>query len=170
LLKIRNVYNALLYGMRNLSGGVIFVIFLLIVTDIFVRLAGFSPWIYTSGVVEYGLLWFAMLAAPFLVRQKGHVFIDAVTQILPAPVQRILAKIVYVICIFASLTFFYYSSDLLIQAFISGEIDIRGEDMPLWSLLLPIPVCFFLVTIEFGRFLFGFDNMYGDRTDLKDNV
>ena len=42
--------------------------------------------------------------------------------------------------------------------------------MPLWTLLLPIPFCFFLVAIEFGRYLIGLDNMYGDRTDARENV
>jgi len=78
--QISAAYLWLLNALRALSGVVVFGIFLLIVVDVGIRMAGpmigVQPWIYSSGVVEYGLLWFAMLAAPWLTRVKGHVFID----------------------------------------------------------------------------------------------
>ena len=171
---ISAAYLRLLNALRALSGVVVFGIFILIVVDVAIRMVGHwigvQPWIYSSGVVEYGLLWFAMLAAPWLVRIKGHVFIDAVTQLLPPEIQGALAKLVYLICVCSSLVFCYFSFELLIEAINSGETDIRGEDMPLWTLLLPIPFCFFLVAIEFGRYLIGLDSMYGDRTDSRETV
>ncbi len=174
MTKISAAYAWLLNALRALSGVVVFTIFVLIVVDVGIRMfghyVGVQPWIYSSGVVEYGLLWFAMLAAPWLARIKGHVFIDAITQILPPGPQRIFAKLAYLICVCSSLVFCYFSLQLLIEAINSGEIDTRGEDMPLWTLLLPIPFCFFLVAIEFGRYLIGLDSMYGDRTDGRENV
>lgn len=163
-------YMAVLNAFRVMSGVVIFSIFLLIVADVIMRLTGIPPWTYISAIVEYGLLWFTMLAAPYLVRIKGHVFIDAVTQLLPPAIQRVLAKAVYLICVSTSVIFFFYSLRLLIEAIVSDQIDTRGEDMQLWLLLLPIPISFFLVALEFGRFLIGWDSMYGERTDMKDNV
>ena len=163
-------YNALIIGLKNLSGVVIFAAFALIVVDVFVRLVGLSPSTYTIGIVEYGLLWFTMLAAPWLVRRKGHVFIDALTQLMPGAYRRRLGKLAYAICITSSLIFFYFSFVLFVEAAISGELEIRGEDMPLWSLLLPIPFCFLLVAIEFTRYLIGRDDMYGDRTDVRESV
>ena len=168
--QIAAVYNALIVVLKNLSGVVIFAAFALIVVDVFVRLVGLSPSTYTIGIVEYGLLWFTMLAAPWLVRRKGHVFIDALTQLMPGAYRRRLAKLAYAICIASSLIFFYFSFELFIEAAISGELEIRGEDMPLWSLLLPIPLCFLLVAIEFTRYLIGRDDMYGDRTDMREGV
>ena len=58
----------------------------------------------------------------------------------------------------------------LVATLVTGQTDTRGEDMPLWTLLFPIPFCFFLVAIEFCRYLFGLDDMYGDRTDVRENV
>lgn len=160
----------LLNALRFLAGVVIFGVFLLIVTDVLIRLSGFKPWTYSSGIVEYGLLWFTMLAAPWLARAKGHVFIDAVTQLLPPLAQLIVSKIVYFVCVCSSLLVCYFSLDLLIDAIVSNQIDTRGEDMPMWTLLVPIPICFFLVAIEFTRYLLGFDSMYGDRTDVREGV
>jgi C4-dicarboxylate transporter, DctQ subunit len=156
--------------MKHLSGTVIFGAFLLIVTDVLVRTAGFRPWQASSVLVEYGLLWFTMLAAPWLARHKAHVFVDAVTQLLPEPVQRVVAKFVYLTCLLASLVVFYYSLRLLIDAIVTGQIDIRAVDMPLWALLAPIPLCFLLVAIEFLRFLLGYDSMYGSRSDVKEGA
>ena len=111
-----------------------------------------------------------MLAAPQLVRTKGHVFIDAITQLLPARIQNVLAKVVYLICIASSLTFCWYSLGLFIDAFSSDQVDIRAVDMPLWILLMPLPFAFALVAMEFFRYLIGVDSMYGSRTEARDTV
>ena len=54
--------------MAVLAGVVVFLIFAMIVIDVLMRITGFKPWTYISSTVEYGLLWFTMLAAPWLVR------------------------------------------------------------------------------------------------------
>jgi TRAP-type C4-dicarboxylate transport system permease small subunit len=156
--------------LKALAGVVIFAVFLLIVTDVLIRVSGFRPWIYSSVLVEYGLLWFTMLAAPWLARHKAHVFIDAITQLLPAALQQALARLVYLVCVCISLVIAWYSLRLLIAAIAEGQIDVRAADMPLWSLLAPIPLCFLLVAIEFLRFLLGFDSMYGRRTDVREGA
>ena len=167
---IAKAYELLLNAFKVGAEAVVFLIFLLIVTDVFVRLVGWQPSAYTLGVVEYGLLWFTMLGAPWLVRLKGHVFVDSLVQLLPPGVQYVLAKIVYLICIVGALTFVYFSFVLLVEAIQSGEMDIRGEDQPLWLLLVPIPISFLMVAIEFGRYLCGVDTMYTSRTEVRENV
>lgn len=167
---IVKAYNYLLNGLAVCSGIVIFAAFLLIVIDVSIRILGFSPPAFTIAVVEYILLYFTMFGAPWLVRQKGHVYIDAVTQFLPAAVKRVVAKIVYFVCICSSLTFCYFSAGLLIDAIQSGTLDVRGVDLPQWALFAPMPLSFFLVAVEFGRYLIGIDDMYGDRTDVRESM
>jgi TRAP-type C4-dicarboxylate transport system permease small subunit len=168
--RIADAYLQFITLLKTLAGVIIFGVFLLIVTDVLVRTAGFQTWQASSVLVEYGLLWFTMLAAPWLARHKAHVFIDAITQLLPAAAQRVLAKFVYLACVFFSLVVFYYSTRLLISAVVDEQVDIRAVDMPLWALLAPIPLCFLLVAIEFLRFLLGFDSMYGSRSDVKEGA
>ena len=163
-------YDAVLDALHVLAGVVILTVFVLIVADVFMRVVGIPPWTYISALVEYGLLWFTMLAAPWLARNKGHVFIDAITLLLPPPIQRFVAKFSYAVCVCTTLVFSLFSFDMLIEAIEMGQIDTRGEDMPQWTLLLPMPFCFLMVSIEFGRYLIGIDDMYGDRTDAKDSV
>ena len=153
-------YNFVLNGMAVCSGVLIFAAFVMIVVDVSIRILGFSPPAFTIAVAEYILLYFTILAAPWLVRIKGHVFIDAVTQFLPALVKKIIAKIAYALCISASLIFCYFSSLLFYESLVDGVLDIRGVDMPQWTLYLPMPLGFLMVAIEFLRYLVGIDDMY----------
>lgn len=168
--RIAAAYLQFLLLLKALSGIIIFAVFVLIVTSVLMRLVGLQPWIYSTVLVEYGLLWFTMLAAPWLARNKGHVFIDAVTQMLPARAQWLLAKLVYLGCVGISVTILYFSTRLLITAIVQQQIDTRAVDMPEWSLLAPIPLCFLLLAIEFLRFLLGFASMYASRTELRESV
>lgn len=167
---IVKAYNGLIQYMRIASGILVFLVFILIVVDVFIRLVGLNPWSYSVMIVEYALLWFAMLAAPYLVRVKGHVFIDALTTLIPAGPRLVIEKIAYTICICACLIFTWYSGSVLITAIADGTLDVRSEDIPLWVLILPLPFCFVLVAIEFVRYLIGIDTMYSDRTETREGV
>jgi TRAP-type C4-dicarboxylate transport system permease small subunit len=168
--RVAAAYLHLINLLKVLSGVIIFIVFILIVSDVLIRLVGLKPWLYSSVLVEYGLLWFTMLAAPWLARTKGHVFIDAITQLLPPAAQRVIAKFTYLVCVATSLAFSFYSFRLLLSAIAGHEIDTRAIDMPMWTLLAPLPPCFLMVGIEFVRFLIGIDTMYSNRTEVRDSV
>jgi C4-dicarboxylate transporter DctQ subunit len=168
--RIAAVYLQFLLLLKALAGVTIFGVFVLIVSDVLIRTVGLKPWLYSGVLVEYGLLWFTMLAAPWLARAKAHVFIDAITQLLPTAVRLVLEKLVYLVCVIISLVITYYSFSLLITAITEGQIDTRAVDMPLWALYAPIPLCFLLVAVEFLRFLLGFDSMYGSRSDVRESA
>lgn len=163
-------YNFILTGMATLSGVAMVLAFVLIVVDVMMRILGFKPPLFTIAVVEYILLWFTMLAAPWLVRLKAHVFIDAVTQFLPPKIKKFTAKTVYVICIISSSIYCYNTFLLFWPAWQSGIVDVRSIDMPQWFLYAPMPVCFFFVTIEFGRYLIGIDDMYSQALDEREGM
>ncbi len=146
-------------------------VFVMIVTDVSMRSMGISPPPFTLSVVEYSLLYFAMCCAPYLVRHKGHVTIEALVSVLPVVIRVILAKIVYFACVCVALLFAYYSLELFLEAWESQEPDVRGIDMPYWTLFLPMPLCFLLVALEFVRYLIGIDSYYSyDLGEVKDSV
>ncbi len=163
-------YNNLIYGLAMCAAGLISVAFVLIVVDVLMRLAGLSPPAFTITFVEYILLYFTMFSAPWLVRVKGHVFVDALTQLMPGKVQTVFAKIVYLLSICSTLTFSYIAFGLLVEAIVTGNLDVRGVFMPAWILFAPMPLCFLLVAGEFLRYLIGIDDMYGSRSDVKESV
>ncbi len=164
------VYNYVLKGMAVGAGITIFLAFVLIVIDVLMRITMMDPLLFILTTVEYILLYFTMLAAPWLVRIKGHVFIDAVTQFLPPWIKKVVAKIVYLLCIIASLLYGYHVILLFTEALASGEIDMRSYEIPIWILFAPMPLCFFMCAVEFGRFLIGIDDMYDQRIIERENL
>ena len=167
---IIKAYNALLQGMAVLSGVLIFASFVMIVVDVSMRIVGLKPPLFTVATVEYILLWFTMLAAPWLARIKGHVFIDAVTQFLPPAIKTVVAKIVYTICVVSCSIYAVHSYLLFDYAWKRGLVDLRTVDMPQWIIYLPMPICFALVAVEFMRFLLGFDDMYDKTVAEREGV
>ena len=146
-------------------------LFTMIVIDVSIRMMGYNPPLFTSSVVEYALLYIAMFAAPWLVREKGHVSIEAVITQLPAPMQRFLAKFVYLVCMLASILFSYFSWQLLLDAWESGQIDMRGVYMPYWAQFFPMFIGFVFISFEFLMYLIGRRHYYSyDLGDVKDGV
>ncbi len=146
-------------------------IFTMIVIDVSIRTIGITPPLFTSSVVEYALLYVAMCSAPWLVREKGHVAIEAVVSLLPPGAREPLAKAVYLVCAVISAYFAYLSVELFIEAWISGNLDVRGIDMPYWLQFLPMPFGYGLVSLEFLMFLIGLRHYYTyDLSEVKDSV
>lgn len=163
-------HDWLIHTFKFIAGLIVLAIFVLITLDVLLPLVGIQPWDGTLGVVEYGLLWFTILAAPWLARIKGHVFIDAVAVMLPPAVKKVTSKIAYLVAITGSLMLAYYSWLLLVESYVDENIDERSIELMLWWIYAPMPICFALVAIEFTRYLIGIDDMYGSRTDVKEGM
>lgn len=164
---IERVVTALAY----VACAVIPCLFTMIVIDVVIRMSGETPPLFTSSIVEYALLYIAMFSAPWLVREKGHVAIEAVITQMPALLQKILAKTVYFTCMMASFLFCYFSWQLFLDAADSGQLDVRGVDMPYWAQFLPMVIGFLLVGLEFLMFLVGRRHYYSyNLGEVKDGV
>lgn len=164
---VERVTTALAY----LACAVIPCMFTMIVIDVSMRTLGVNPPLFTSSIVEYALLYVAMFSAPWLVREKGHVAIEAVLSISPPIVRRVLGFIVYLTCTAASALFAWFSWQLFMEAAESGQLDVRGVDLPYWAQFLPMFIGFTLVTLEFFFFLIGRRHYYSyDLGEVKDTV
>jgi C4-dicarboxylate transporter, DctQ subunit len=145
--------------------------FTMITIDVGIRTMGITPPLFTSSVVEYGLLYLAMCSAPWLVRERGHVAIEALVSVMPDIVRRPLAMFVYLVCGSVSILFAWFSLELFWEAWVTGEEDVRGVDMPYWLLFLPMPIAFLLSGLEFFMYLAGLRSYYSyDLGEVKDGV
>ena len=161
------LYNAVLLSCVVLSGLLIVAGICLVVVDVSLRALGFQPFNFTVAFVEYTLLYFVLLAAPYLVRIKGHVTAEVLFSQLPETAKKICEKIVYVLCIVVSLIFAYEGSVLFDEAIRYGYMDERSVDVPYWALYVLFPLCFSMIAIEFLRYLLGFDSMYVREENLE---
>jgi C4-dicarboxylate transporter DctQ subunit len=164
------VYGGLIAGLAVVAGAAIAGAFVLIIVDVGIRAAGLRPPAFTSAVVEYILLYFTLLAAPWLVRQKGHVYVDTVVSRLPRRARWPAEKLAYLVCIVTCLTFSYIGLGLSLDAIRSGGFEERSIDVPLWLNYAPMAPTFLLVALEFGRYLVGLDTMYVDRARAPDSL
>lgn len=167
---ISKAYNGLIVGLAILGGMMLALIFVGIVADVTIRTIGYNSIQWYSAIAEYCLLFSTMFGAPWLVRLKGHVVVESLTMAMPDLLRKLVAKLVYVLCILLSLLFVYYGWIEMVGAFTGGELDLRSVDMPKWLLFVPFPLGFSLVAIEFGRYLIGIDSYYAGKVGSGESL
>ena len=167
---LSRAYDGLIVGLAIIAGLMLVVIFVGIIADVAIRTMGYNALQWYSAIAEYCLLFSTMLAAPWLVRLRGHVVVESLTMAMPPRVRWAMAKAVYALCIVLSLLFVYYGFVELALTLDTGELDLRSIDMPKWILFVPFPLGFTLVAVEFGRYLLGFGSYYTGRVGSSESL
>ncbi len=143
-----------------LAGVYLVWIFLAIVFQVVAR----SVFLYGSShiftFIEYGLLYITMAGAPWLVREKGHVYIEILTAAVSEQVRPILSRAVVGLVILICVIITYYGIEVTIRAFVRDEMDMRSLDMPRWMLMISMPICFGLMSLQFLRFVIGPETLH----------
>lgn len=149
------LYVRLLRALALLAGLMMAATALMIVFDVTARNLGFQPPPHTLTLTEYALLYTTMLGAPWLVRIRGHVYIELLTAAVGPGARAVMSRLVSAGCVIVCLVMAWYALDVTLSDFRRGTDDIRSFDMPRWLLLAAMPLGFGLMAIEFGRFLTG---------------
>ncbi len=157
-------YDAAITGLAFAGGAVLAAIFLAIVYDVTVRTVGLRSPLWTVSLAEYGLLYATLLAAPWVLRRKSHVFITILTSRLSRAPRRVVEHTAYAAGLLVCLLLAYVSLTVAIDEYQRGIVDIRSFRIPFWIVTAPMPLSFLLLTVEFGRFLFGADSMLDAKT------
>lgn len=161
-------YDRFIDGLATLAGMVIAAACLLIAYDVVARNIGMQPPASTVALTEYAMLYFTMAAAPYLVRNKGHIVVEVVYQRLPDAMQRRLDIAILLLCALVSGIIAALSGFLLIEAAANAEIEIRSLDAPRWVLFLPLVVGFALMSVEFMRLLIRGDSVFASQADQRE--
>lgn len=154
LKQIIKTYDNLVFGLAVMAGATVVGMLLIIFADVAVRTFGISAPSFGVTLVEYSLIYFTVMAAPYLVRIKGHVTIDVVVQLFPVKFAFYLRHGVAIASAVACIVFAVISTRLTIDAYVSDRYDVRGINVPLWLSFFPLPFGFILVALEFLRTLF----------------
>ena len=162
------LYRRLLDVLAVVAGIILAAITLGIVLDVAVRNLGLQPPAHTLTLTEYGLLYATMLGAPWLLREKGHVYIELLTAAVSPRARFWLTRVVYALCVLTCAVIFWFSLEVTIAHYGRGVIDVRSFDMPRWLLTASMPLSFGLMTIEFGRFLLGLDSMHTGQAGIHE--
>jgi len=132
----------------------------MIVADVGLRNMGFQGSAHFFTFTEYFLLLIPLFGAPWLVREKGHIYIELLIGALPERARRALVTIVVVACIAVAGILAWYGAAITLQDYVGNEKDVRSFDMPRWILMAAMPLSFGMMALEFIRLLVRRESPY----------
>lgn len=161
-------FDRVLNGLAILAALIIPFMFVAIVYDVSTRTLRMFQINWAVAVTEYALLYMAALGAPWLLREKGHVSMEAFRTLLPARANRIIEIFVICICAVACVIVAWVAVPVLIQNI--GVVDIRANFLTRVWLYVPIVLCFALCAVQFVRVLVGGTSLYKGVTAEQESL
>lgn len=129
--------------------------------DVLLRNLGYQSSAHFFTFTEYALLVVPCLGAPWLVREKGHIYVEIVLMTLKPGPRRALMLAIGATCVLVCGVLAWYGFGVTIADFLHNEKDVRSLDMPRWMVVGFIPLSFAMMALEFARFLVRRENFLG---------
>src|SRR5438128_9324882 len=164
LTMISKAYDATLYGMAIAAGFLMAAMMVVICLDVVLRNLGYQSSAHFFTFTEYALLAVPCLGAPWLVREKGHIYVEILLMALSPRWRAIFTWCIGVVCIVVCAVLAWYGGAVTLNDFLQNEKDVRSLDMPRWMVVGFIPLSFAMMAIEFTRFLVRRENFLGSLT------
>jgi TRAP-type C4-dicarboxylate transport system permease small subunit len=143
------------------AGFLIAAMMVVITIDVVVRNLGFQSSSHFFSFTEYALLLVPCLGAPWLVREKGHIYVEILLMYLSPRRRAALRTLIGIICIAVCLVLAWYGFEVTIRDYLTNEKDVRSLDMPRWMIVGFVPLSFTMMAIEFLRFLVRREDFLG---------
>ena len=153
-------YDALLNGMALAAGVLMVAMMAMIVADVVLRNLGYQSSAHFFTFTEYFLLLIPLLGAPWLVREKGHIYIELLVGALPPRPRQALMWVIVIVSLAVCAVLAWYGGAITMQNFVQNEKDVRSFDMPRWMLMLSMPLAFGMMALEFLRLLLRRESPY----------
>lgn len=147
------LYNRVITGLAVLGAASLVFISLAIIVDVVLRNTGFRPFQSTSAIVEYVMLFSTMAAAPWLVRNNGHVAISSFVGAMPETMRLLAGRVVLALAILTLGLLCWRSAAVGLEMVQSRAVDMRSINIPSWVLYAMLSVGFGLMALEFLRML-----------------
>ena len=154
-------YDAILYGMAYFAGFLMAAMMAVIFLDVVLRNLGYQSSAHFFTFTEYALLMVPCLGAPWLVREKGHIYVEILLMALSPRRRAIVTWIIGVACVVVCAVIAWYGFKVAIGDYLQNEKDVRSLDMPRWMVVGFIPLAFAMMAFEFLRFLVRRENFLG---------
>lgn len=98
---------------------------------------------------EHAMFNVALLPAPWLLQNNGHISVDLVVSSVSRAVARFLGLLVDLIGLVVCGAITWYGAISLHQSYMRGELIIMELVIPEWWLQWQVPLVFLLLTVEF---------------------
>ncbi len=110
---------------------------------------------WTLEVVEYGLLWFTLLATAWVLKKERHVRIDIMVNRLKPRFQNLFNIFGSIIGAVVSFVLAWYGAQVTLTSFHKGILE-ENLRIPEWTVQVIIPVGGLLLFIQFLRMTYGY--------------
>lgn len=161
--RIADYYERVLHVLCVLAGAALALIVVMVIINVIGRSTHLFSLNWVPAISEYLLQFATMLAAPWILHRKGHIFMTVAHDALPALLSKVLEKLVYLLCLTLCWGVAGLAALATAEQYTSGAIDMRSIDIPGWVLYASLIPGFGLMGIEFLIFLLGGESML--RTD-----
>ena len=149
MLTLSRCYARVLDGMLTVACGLLLLMTLMIGADVLLRNLGLGGLPPSNELSEDCLYLITLLAAPGLLRQGQHIRIDIVLRALPGRIGWLLEWIGDVVGMVCCLYFVWYGVRVAMASHANDSLSIKTLVLPEWPLLVPMPVAFALLAVEF---------------------
>ena len=150
---IERAYGRLLELFAAAACVLIFGMTLMICADVFLRnvrvVPGVAGLAWSAEISEAMLFLVTLLTAPWLLRRGQHIRVDIVLRMIPAKLGWAMEWLGDVTGFVCSLFFIWYGARATAASYFAGSLSIKTLIFPEWWILLPMPICFLLVAVEF---------------------
>ena len=119
------------------------------------RYVGWSYNVYVFPFIEYGFLYCLFLGSPWLIRNRGHVYIELLTAAVGDRVRDSLSRMIALICCAFCMAWAWYTWALFMETWedVMAYDELRAQlEIKKWISRLAFPIGFLLMGIEFARF------------------
>ena len=158
---IVRAYDALLYGMAALAGALMAAMMIVITIDVILRNLGFQSSAHFFTFTEYALLVVPCLGAPWLVREKGHVYVEILLMTFKPAMRRRFTLLIGMVCVAVCAILAWYGVTVTLRNYNLNDVDVRSLDMPRWMVVMFIPLAFTMMAVEFARFVWRREDFLG---------
>jgi TRAP-type C4-dicarboxylate transport system permease small subunit len=150
---VAKLHDGLVYGMAFVAAFLMAAMLAVITLDVILRNLGYQSSAHFFTFTEYALLIVPCMGAPWLAREKGHIYVEILLNAMPPKARARMTTAIGLICIAVCLVVAWYGFEVTLNDFLHNEKDVRSLDMPRWMVVGWIPVSFLMMAIEFARFL-----------------
>ncbi len=158
--KTLRYFDRVLDALAILSGTLLALIPVLIVYDAGLRILRIGASVWVNDVSAIFIVYATFLAAPWLLREKGHIYVNVVADQLNPSNRRQLSRLVNLVCA-AVCAYLTYKSCAVVMANY-GQYDVSAIETPRWIRFLPLPFGFALLALQFFRNVIFDGNGIGD--------
>ena len=135
--------------------------------DVLFRNIGAGGLAVSNELSEDILYLITLLAAPWLLRQGQHIRVDILLRALPLRLAWALEWVGDIVGLVCSLYFVWYGVLITKASYAAGSINIKTLVTPEWWTLVPLPLAFSLVALEF---FFRMHRLASSEIGLRDDA